>query len=127
MSNGDCCRSDDDFFDQQANDPLPFFNIHGFGPAAQAGLKWGRTLHQLKITLLVSHGHLDSLQLRVNGPVLLTEWLDPFSELIESHQAFLISSQQPFHTFVQPRLLADQMLLTLLRRIPPVWLLPNAA
>jgi len=53
----------------------------------------------------------------MDSPVLLAEWLHPLSEFIESQQALLISSQQPFHTFLQPRLLTDQMLLTLLRRI----------
>ena len=52
MSNSNRGWSDDDFFDQQANDPLPFFNIHGFYPQAQTSLKWGQTLHQVQIALL---------------------------------------------------------------------------
>jgi hypothetical protein len=61
MPNGDYLGADNHLLDQQADDPLPFPNIHRFRPRLQASLKWGEALSQVKVSLLIGHGRFNRL------------------------------------------------------------------
>ena len=66
---------------------------------------------------LVGTGRLQRLLFSFHRLLLLAEFRHATAQLLQTHQAFLISTQQAVHALLQPCLFPLQPLLALLQRI----------
>ena len=61
MSDGYRRRSDDHFFDQQSDNPMPFGYFHRLRPRPQACLKRRKALYQVQEPLLIGNRRFERL------------------------------------------------------------------
>ena len=99
MTNDDGVVTNQDIFDQQAHDPLPFLYIERFGRRPQAGEEASECFGKAKVggafLLLIDKG----LELGLRGLLALTQRRHSFSKLVNRDQVFLVSREQSIHAF----------------------------
>ena len=134
VSDGDRFPAHEDLFHQQSQDLLPLGHVQRVCPRPQPCAEIGERLDQPQILGLIAGGRFQRLQFGLNGLVLLAKLRHSAAQLVQTHQAFLISNQQPVHALRQPSMIPAQLLLPLLQRIgipgrfqPAVQLLLNDA
>jgi hypothetical protein len=108
---------DENLFHQESKDLLAFSHIHRISAQAQLPAKSGQVFGELQVVCLVHRGHLQRLQLGLDGLYLLPQSRHAMAELWKRNETFLISSQQAFGALFQSSLLATQLFLTSAERI----------
>jgi hypothetical protein len=112
VTNGDGILADQDVFNQQSHDFLPFNDTKRFRGAAQASKECCESFRQAQeygtIIGLVSY----RLQLSTECLLAMTQCRHTFTQLLKRQESFLIGGEKPFDTFANMGQLPLQTLLT---------------
>src|SRR5215471_5657563 len=112
VTNGDGILADQDVFNQQSHDFLPFNDTKRFRGTAQASKECCESFRQAQeygtIIGLVS----DRLQLSTEYLLAMTQCRHTFTQLLKRQESFLIGGEKAFNTFANMGQLPLQTLLT---------------